>query len=273
MYEATAEKEEQGFDNSRPEAPKQLSLLSDILNRETFTVLDGLGAGGGRRCWDIGAGDGSVARWLADRAGSTGQVIASDAKPQHVPQHPGIQVIEHDVTTDPWPEPAFDLIHARLVLMHLAEREEIAVRLAGHLRPGGVLVLTDWYCNCAAGMVATPADKHTTEIWQHCHDAVHTLGERTGMDLAWAPRTAGVLRAAGYDVSTKLFRDTGQGGTPSALLARLHTFMLEPHLRVNAHLTPDDLETIRSNLLDPEFAMTTYLTYTTIVRALNEVPA
>jgi SAM-dependent methyltransferase len=271
MY--TKDEKHQGFDNARAEAPEQLSLLSAILGQETFAVLDGQGVGLGWRCWDIGAGDGSVAQWLADRVGTTGQVIASDLNPQHVPPHPKIDVFKHDVAVDPWPEPAFDLIHARLLLMHLPGREEIAVRLAGHLRPGGVLVLTDWYCDCAAGVVASPVDDHTADIWQRFHNGVHSLGERTGMDLEWAARSADVFRAAGYNVTTKLFQDTGQGGTPTALLSRLHSFMLEPHLIANADLTPDDLASIRANLLDPEFQMATYLTYTTIVRSERKVPA
>ncbi|MFF7651762.1 methyltransferase domain-containing protein [Streptomyces sp. NPDC007983] len=273
MYSKTEDEQQEGFDNARPEAQDQLSLLSDILDRHTFRVLNGLGVGHGRRCWDIGAGNGSVARWLTARVGTTGQVVASDLDPGHVPEHPRIEPLRHDLTLDPWPGPPFDLIHARLLLMHLPAREEIAVRLAGHLRPGGVLVLTDWYCDCAAGVVASPVDAYTAEIWQRFHDGVHALGEKTGMDLTWAARTADVIRAAGYEVGTELFQDTGRGGTPTARLARLHSFMLEPHLTANAGLTPDDLAVIRANLLDPEFEMATYLTHTTIVRAAAEVTA
>ncbi|MEU6563703.1 class I SAM-dependent methyltransferase [Nocardia nova] len=266
MYTATNDTHD-GFDNAAPEAPEQLSLLSEILNRDTFAVLGDLRVGHGWRCWDIGAGDGSVARWLAARVGTTGRVLASDLKPEHVPSHPRIDVVTHDLINDPWPEPEFDLIHARLVLMHLPEREELAVRLAGQLRPGGVLVLTDWYCDCPAGPVASTVDAHTHRIWQQYHDGVHSLGDKTGMDLVWARSAADILAAADCtDVSVRQFRSPGRGGTPSARLARLHSFMLEPHLVATAGLSADDLAVIRANLLDTNFEMATYHTYTTVVR-------
>ncbi|MBO3749318.1 methyltransferase domain-containing protein [Streptosporangiaceae bacterium NEAU-GS5] len=269
MYTATGKQSQHGFDNAAPEAPEQLSLLSEILNRHTFGVLTDLGVGHGWRCWDIGAGDGSVARWMAARVGMTGHVVASDLKPDHVPGHPRIETIQHDITGDPWPEPEFDLIHARLVLMHLADREELAVRLAAHLRPGGALVLTDWYCGCATeGVVASPVDAYTERVCRLYHDAVHVLSGKTGMDMVWASRTAGVLRAAGHtDVSVEDYQAPGQGGTPTARLARLHSVMLEPYLVSQTDLTVDDLAVIRENLLDPEFEMVTNHTYTTVLRA------
>lgn len=266
MYRTTADTEHQGFDNASPEAPEQLSLLSEILDGETFEVLGQIGITEGWRCWDIGSGGGSVARWLAGRVGDSGQVVASDLEPKYVPRHPRIRTISQDITADIWPEPAFDLIHARLVLMHVPDREKVALRLAGHLRPGGALVLSDWFCDCAAGSVVPPADERSVEAWSRCHAAVHALARQADMDLVWAQRMDGVFRAAGYtDVSTRVFTADGHGGTPSARLSRLHTHMLEGHLQ--GSLTAEDLAVIRENLADPAFEMIPYRTYTTVVRA------
>ncbi|MGW2524607.1 class I SAM-dependent methyltransferase [Streptomyces sp. NPDC001617] len=267
MYNTT---HEQRFDNDTPAAPEQLSLLSQILNRETFSILGTeVFVGHAWRCWDVGAGDGSVARWLAARVGTNGHVVASDLKPQHVPAHPRIEAISHDLTRDPWPEPKFDLIHARLLLMHLADREAIAVKLAAHLRPGGTLVLTDWYCGCAVeSLIKSPVDEYKARILQEYHEGVHKLGDETNMDFSWGARTADVLSAAGYeDVTVRDFQASGQGGEPTAVLARLHTSMLEPYLLSQTSLTATDLDVIRETLMDPAFEMLTNHTYTTIVRA------
>ena len=260
----------QGFDNDAPVAPEQLSLLSEILNRETFSILgEQVSVGHGWRCWEVGAGDGSVARWLAARVGTSGHVVASDLKPQHVPHHPRIEPIAHDLTADPWPEPKFDLIHARLVLMHVADKEAVAAKLAGHLRPGGALVLTDWYCGwCADGtMFKSAADDYTARIFQEFHDAVHKLAGQTGMDFDWAMRTPDVLRAAGFaDVAVRDYQAPGEGGSPTSRLARLHSTMMEPFLLNQTSLTADDLAVIREKLLDPDFEMVTNHAHTTIVR-------
>jgi SAM-dependent methyltransferase len=260
----------QRFDNDAAVAPEQLSLLSEILNRETFSILgEEVRVGHGWRCWDVGAGDGSVARWLAARVGTSGHVVASDVKPQHVPNHPRIEAIRHDLTSDPWPEPKFDLIHARLVLMHLADKAAIAPRLAAHLRPGGALVLTDWYCSGCSdeGLIKSPVDEYTARIFQDFHTGVHKLADQTGMDFGWALHTPDVLSAAGYeDVTTRDYQAPGEGGAPTARLARLHLGMMEPFLLSHTDLTPADLEVMRETLLDPKFEMVTNHTFTTIVR-------
>jgi SAM-dependent methyltransferase len=259
----------QRFDNDAPAAPEQLSLLSEILNRETFSVLgEDVRVGHGWRCWDVGAGDGSVARWLAARVGTSGHVVASDLKPQHVPEHPRIAAIQHDLTGDPWPEPEFDLIHARLLLMHVADREAIAPRLAAHLRPGGALVLTDWYDGSAEeGLIKSQVDEYTARIFEEYHNGVLKLAEQTGMDFGWAARAKAVLSAAGYeDVTVRDFRAPGNGGAPTARLARLHTDMLEPFLLSQTSLTAADLDAIRATLLDPGFEMVTNHAFTTVVR-------
>jgi hypothetical protein len=152
--------------------------------------------------------------------------------------------------------------------MHVAEKETVAAKLAAHLRPGGALVLTDWYCGCATeGIIKSPVDAYTARIFQQYHDGVHKLAGETGMDFDWASRTPDVLSAAGYrDITVRDFRAPGEGGAPTARLARLHSSMLEPFLLSQTDLTVDDLSVIREKLLDPEFEMVTNHTYTTVVR-------
>jgi SAM-dependent methyltransferase len=55
-----------------------------------------------------------------------------------------IEVRRVDIRTDELPRNEFDLVHARLVLEHLAERRQILDRLAAALRPGGWLVIEDY---------------------------------------------------------------------------------------------------------------------------------
>lgn len=44
------------------------------------------------------------------------------------------------MATEPLPEAAFDLVHARLVLMHLPEREQALARMISALKPAGWLI-------------------------------------------------------------------------------------------------------------------------------------
>ncbi|MFF8773524.1 hypothetical protein [Kitasatospora sp. NPDC015120] len=87
---------------------------------------------------------------------------------------------------------------------------------------------------------------------------MYKLGVETGMDFSWASRNADVLAVAGHqEVTVRDYQAPGQGGEPTALLARLHSSMLEPCLLSQASLTAADLAVIRETLIDPEFEMLT----------------
>ena len=54
-----------------------------------------------------------------------------------------IEVRRHDVARDAPPDEHFDLVHARLVLVHLPDRERALRSMIGVLRPGGWLLVED----------------------------------------------------------------------------------------------------------------------------------
>ena len=110
----------------------------------TFRHLGATGVAAGWRCWEVGAGGPTVSGWLAGSVGPTGSVVATDIDLSRFGEPPeGVTALVHDVTADPPPGQAFDLIHARLVLVHLPERAAVVTALAGALRPGGWLVVED----------------------------------------------------------------------------------------------------------------------------------
>src|SRR5262249_41196057 len=61
---------------------RRLALLTEIADPITPRRLSDLGVGPGWRCLDVGAGDGSIARWLAARVGPEGRVVATDLEPR-----------------------------------------------------------------------------------------------------------------------------------------------------------------------------------------------
>ena len=133
------------LDNARTEAGVRLEAIAGLFDPVTRRHLDARGVGPGWRCWEVGAGGPGVASWLAARVGPTGLVVASDIDTSWIGDPPpaGVTVVRHDVTTGPVPGGPFDLIHARLVLVHLPDRAEVVATLVGALRPGGWLVLED----------------------------------------------------------------------------------------------------------------------------------
>src|SRR5437773_5494354 len=105
---------------------QRLRALSDIYDPDTVRHLEDLGVGVGWRCLEVGAGEGSIARWLSARVGP-GSVVATDLDTRFLgfPASGNVEVLRHDVTADPCPGEPFDLIHARFVLCHLPGRQPV----------------------------------------------------------------------------------------------------------------------------------------------------
>ena len=73
---------------------------------------------------EVGVGGPSVPQWLSARVGPSGRVPATDIDISWAGQIAGsnIDVRRHDVAADDPPAEFFDLVHARLVLIHVCVR-------------------------------------------------------------------------------------------------------------------------------------------------------
>jgi SAM-dependent methyltransferase len=132
--------------NEHPETAGRFEGLEQSLDPVTIGHLRRVGVGPGARCLEIGAGGGSIARWLASQVGPDGQVVAIDLDTRWF-QHDGspqLDVRELDVASGPIPDGPWDLIHERLVLQHVPARLEVLDELVARLAPGGWLVLEDF---------------------------------------------------------------------------------------------------------------------------------
>jgi ubiquinone/menaquinone biosynthesis C-methylase UbiE len=124
----------------------RLESLTRLYDPTTLRLCRQLGLATGWHCLEVGAGTGSVARQLADHVGPAGSVLALDLDTRFLDPLPDdtLRVLQADVTTDPLPAAEFDLVHARLLLEHLPQRDHVLAALASALRPGGWLLVEDF---------------------------------------------------------------------------------------------------------------------------------
>ena len=104
---------------------ERLDSLTSLYDPRTLGLCERLGLAPGWHCLDAGAGTGSLAVALAERVGADGSVTALDADTRFLAplasEH--LIVVEADLTASDLPAGRFDLVHARLVLEHLPERD------------------------------------------------------------------------------------------------------------------------------------------------------
>jgi ubiquinone/menaquinone biosynthesis C-methylase UbiE len=248
------------LDNDHPRAGQHHALLAALFDDVSSVRVHGLLDLRGKRCLEVGAGGGEFAGWLAGQVGQDGQVLATDIKPHVVTaRHPRLTVIEHDLTCDPVPGDGWDFIHARLVLAHLAGREEILARLVASLAPGGVILVEDFDTRadmvlCAPDQDA--ADQDAAELYATFQRALTMdVFAASGTDRGWARRAHGALLDAGLVQvrTTGWWESWPGGGTGARFIAGLIGQVGDRLLA--AGLTAAHLDRVRALLADPRVVL------------------
>ncbi|GHH83689.1 methyltransferase [Kitasatospora indigofera] len=179
------------FEPWKPGEGERIDLGSMAYDTFTRARLLALGAGPGTRCLDIGAGTGTISRWLAGEAG-VDEVLAVDRDVRFLEPLAGgaLRTLAADVTEPGFAPGRFDLVHARFVLMHLPEHRRVAARLCELLNPGGRLVLGDAVDLTTAAPPDTPYRLAMRAMWQ-------ALRSTIGTDISWTPEYPRLLRDLG----------------------------------------------------------------------------
>jgi SAM-dependent methyltransferase len=245
------------LDNTWQRAGERLALLEAWLDPGTKRRLEALGVGSGWRCLEAGAGGGSIAAWLCRRVGAAGSVLATDIDTRLLEGlgEPNLDVLRHDVTAEALPEGVFDLIHTRLLLTHLADRDAVLRRIVRALRPGGRLLVeegdwSDW--EPAPGTPAGPAWRFRRH-W-HMHDrfsAARGVDHRYGQQLPAALERAGVVCVESERRATEL-----RGGSHEARFWRLSFAQVGEAQVAEGLIDPDELGAYLEQLDDPGFTWT-----------------
>jgi hypothetical protein len=95
---------------------------------------------------------------------------------------PQIEIQRHDIGSSPLPAQSFDLIHARLVLIHVPVREQALQRMVTALKPGGWLVLDDFDLTLLDRSYPT-TNADAAALFQKMQTAQDRLMEIRGVDL------------------------------------------------------------------------------------------
>lgn len=190
--------EDRGYllDNQQTEAGRRFDAFAEIFDPSTFSRLSAIGLGPGWRVWEVGAGGRSVPTWLAGQVGEAGRVLATDIDTRWLAGTPGVEVLRHDVGTDPVPDGTFDLVHARLLLVHVPNREEALARLVSALRPGGWLVVEE--ADPALQPLVCPEGRGPAEeLANRLKSGFRRLLAERGVDLAFGRTLPRRLRELG----------------------------------------------------------------------------
>ncbi len=132
------------WDNTLDEEKARLDAQAAVWDPYTQRYLDAIGIARGWNVLEVGAGSGTMTAWIADRVAPGGRVVAADVDTRFLRwiDRPDVEVRELDITSG-GVGGVFDLVYARMVLMHLPEPDKHLETLGGLVRPGGWICVQD----------------------------------------------------------------------------------------------------------------------------------
>jgi SAM-dependent methyltransferase len=201
----------------------------------TFRHIEALGLARDASCWEIGAGGGSVAAWLAERSG---RLLVTDVDTRFVDHLAAerVTVERHDVVADPTPKGPFDLIHARLLFEHLPGRNEVLNRLVGALRPGGWLLIEDYDWT-------SYGPEPPSETIERVGSAILEFMSEAGFDPYLGRRLIGALERGGLaDASAEGRLLVMRSNHPGAAFYRLSIVSLRDAIAQRGTVTEADID-------------------------------
>lgn len=247
------------FDNEAAQTAGRFTVLEscyDLVSREQLGLT---GLGTGWRCLEVGGGSASLGDWLGEQVGPGGQVTVTDLEPRwaqarHRPEH--VRLLRHDIVRDPLPGEGYDLVHARLVLLHLPERLRVLQRLVAALKPGGWLVLEEFDCGWTP--VLTAPDEKAAALFERVHTTLMGLLEKAGADPLWGRHVLGAMVRAGLtDLTASTYAEAWPGGGAGIALHRHNTDQVADGL-AETGITDGELAGFRALLDDPAFVVNSY---------------
>jgi precorrin-6B methylase 2 len=198
---------------------RRLDLLSDIMRETTRLLLEDAGLKHGDRVLDVGCGGGQVALDMAEIVGSEGHVLGIDFDP-HVlelaredARKAGVRTVEFETADAHHFEGGpFSFIHARFLLSHVSEPEQVLGRLKAMLAAGGRIAVEDIDMS---GAYCFPADAA-----QDRYQALYTEAvRRGGGDANLGRRLPAVALAAGLSARWRVYQPVHAAGPEKRLTA------------------------------------------------------
>ncbi len=239
----------------------RLAMLSEARDPVTFALLDRVGVADGMHALEVGAGTGSVSAWLAERVGSRGRVMSTDIDLRfHAEMPSNVIVRQHDVTSEKLPSEHFDLVHARAVIQHLPEREDVLARLLEALKPGGAMVVED-------GAMLEFAEQSLPEPYRSVHRLIAGASHEEWRDPNAGVRVLGWMRDLGME-GLEVIGDvwTMRPGEPAGEWWFLALERAVPRLVEFGVVSEADGSTLLAQVREPGFAMLSPTSIATVGR-------
>ncbi len=175
---------------------RRLQILEQVSDPASRRRILGTGITTGWQCLEVGAGAGSIMKWMSKIVGESGKVVAVDVDTRFVEDTSlrNVEMIKGDIKRISLDSNSFNLIHIRNVLIHIVDCQATLAKMIDLLKPNGWLVIEEPDFSAAKFISGTTeeqqsVDKVNQAIWQMFKDQ--------GKDYALGIKLPAILQRLG----------------------------------------------------------------------------
>ena len=231
------------FDNAPDKNElKRLQAIEEIFDPPTQKRLRASGLESGWQCLEVGAGAGSIAKWMKEIVGEASRVVAMDINPRFLNENnsSGIEVLNADIRNAELQKNYFDLVHARYVLMHLPEYELALQNMLACLKPGGWLVVEEPDFSAARPVAGKKEEIHAVK---KVNRAIFRMFANLNMDYALGLQIPALFQKLGLtSISVENDAPLAPGNSKVANMMKMSATNLKEKYLATAEATNKDVE-------------------------------
>jgi SAM-dependent methyltransferase len=221
---------------------ERLQAIEQVFDPASQRRIQSTGITGSWRCLEVGAGAGSITRWLAAAVGESGKVVAVDLDTRFVANinQPNVEVLEADIRHLPLENHSFDLIHARYVLIHISDFRVALTRMLKLLKHGGWIVLEEPDFSAARAIIG---EESACQSMNRVNQSILQMFANRGMDYALGVKLPAILQ--GFDLqplSVENDAPLSNGGSGVATVMKMSTLQLAEKYISTGKSTHEDIE-------------------------------
>lgn len=248
-------------DHEQDQELMRLRMIEELFDPATIAHLEQTGIRMGWGCLELGAGAGSIMKWMGSVVGASGSVVGVDKNANHLQglSDPPFKVVEGDFLEVRLGH-TFDLAHCRYVLIHNRNGDEILRKLCNLLKPGGFLVVEE------PDFTSAKLLNHSTDdAQQRLNNAVCRMFEEMKLDPAYGLSLPKKVAAEGLEIVEVDSRlHFARGGSLMARMMGASERALADKYVATGEASHADIERCIDNTNDDQFWTVYYSTVSVI---------
>ena len=221
---------------------ERLQMLEKVSDPASYRRILATGIDAGWQCLEVGAGAGSIMRWMSGIVRESGKVMAVDLDTRFIADTSlsNVEVIQADIRQISLKSNSFDLIHVRNLLVHLADFQVALGKMLDLLKPQGWLVIEEPDFTAARPIYGKETE---CQAVTNVNKAICRMFAERKLNPAFGVKLPSILQQLGLS-QLRVENDVplSQGGSEVATMMKMSAMQLAEKYIATGEATAEDIQ-------------------------------